>query len=259
MTDPAVTVHVPFYGDKKDLRRCVDSLLAQTFGNIRILVVGDGMRVPKFDDPRVVTYSMSKNRGAYFARAVMLAATDTMYTAIVDADDWVEPEWLESLFKAMRNDDAALQYAWHEERGGAEGVVHYPRVKSPPSARFTHITSHTGLYRTEALKTIGYNPAYRMGWDTLMVMTFRLVYRMAFAVKPLYHRVVKPDSLTQDPRTGLRSKARGQNAAVLAGIYYRVWQNRTQRDRVVQIVQDEYDPEIMQQVQEHAERLRAKW
>src|SRR5690606_3316610 len=73
-----LTVAIPFYGDRDMLRRCVTSLRRQTFRDLRILVIGDGQKPglrPR--DSRVQCYTLPTNVGAYFARAVALAATET--------------------------------------------------------------------------------------------------------------------------------------------------------------------------------------
>src|SRR5690625_4396493 len=51
-----VTVGIPFYGDEDMLRRCVRSLLRQTYRDLRVLVVGDGQepRIPTRDRKSVV-------------------------------------------------------------------------------------------------------------------------------------------------------------------------------------------------------------
>lgn len=95
------TISIPFYGDSEMLGRCLRSLYHQTERDFRVLVIADGKEPDTRryfpNDSRFELYTLPQNRGAYFARAVALAATTTSHHGVVDADDWVEPHWLETM------------------------------------------------------------------------------------------------------------------------------------------------------------------
>lgn len=82
----------------------------------RVLVIGDGQEpdprdIPK--DSRFEVYTLPKNRGSYFARAVTLEATTTENHAVIDADDWVEPHWLETLLREVGGDGSGAAWCPH--------------------------------------------------------------------------------------------------------------------------------------------------
>ena len=109
---PKVSVVVPVYNNEKYVRRCVESLLAQTLVDIEILAVNDGstdsssaiLHEYADTDSRVIVidkensgYGVNINLG--FARAT------GDYVGILESDDFCTPDFLEKLYGfAMDND-----------------------------------------------------------------------------------------------------------------------------------------------------------
>ena len=106
-SSPAVSVLVPVYKVEPWLRRCVDSILAQTFSDFELILVDDGSpdRCPEIcdeyarRDPRVRVFHQ-ENRGLAGARTTGLENARGKWISIVDSDDWVEPNYLEEMITA---------------------------------------------------------------------------------------------------------------------------------------------------------------
>jgi glycosyltransferase involved in cell wall biosynthesis len=94
--EPRVSVVVPAYNRADTLARAVDSALAQTLGDIEVLVVDDGSTdgtralVEGWADPRVRYLAHDANRGVSAARNTGVEAARGEYVAFLDSDD----EWL---------------------------------------------------------------------------------------------------------------------------------------------------------------------
>ena len=252
-----VTVGIPFYGDEDMLRRCVRSLLRQTYRDLRVLVVGDGQepRIPTRDS-RVQVYTLPQNRGSYFARAVALAATTTEFHGVVDSDDGVDPQWLETL---MATGGTAVQHSirWVERAGRPTVVMEWMGARKPLSENLTHYTSHTGVYATERLRDAGgYSPAYRIGYDSLLAAVVRMQGPVQIVDKTLYHRRIHPDSLSQTSRTKIGSPARLEVRRQLQVAYRRVYRARHDPQKQRRILRRLASPLLWQEVEEHAERIR---
>ena len=106
MTDnPLISIIVPVYKVEKYLCRCVDSILAQTYTNIEVILVDDGSPdgCPAIcdeyaaKDSRVVVIHQ-KNAGVSAARNAGLDIAKGEYIGFVDSDDWIEPDMYEVLF-----------------------------------------------------------------------------------------------------------------------------------------------------------------
>ncbi len=96
------TVIVPIYKVEEYLKRCVDSILAQTFTDFEVILVDDGSpdRCPeicdayKEKDARVRVIH-KPNGGLVSARNAGIFAAKGDYITYVDGDDWVKPNLLQ--------------------------------------------------------------------------------------------------------------------------------------------------------------------
>lgn len=105
---PAISVVVPVYRVEPYLNRCIESILAQTFRDFELILVDDGSpdRCPQMCDEWAqrdnrIQVIHKKNGGLPDARNAGIAAATGAYLAFVDSDDWVEPDFLETLYQGM--------------------------------------------------------------------------------------------------------------------------------------------------------------
>lgn len=100
MTDPRVSVVVPTYNRGGLLVEAVESALAQTFGDLEVLVVDDGSddgsadAVAELRDPRVVVLTLGHSGIPAVARNAALARARGEYVAFLDSDDVWHPDKL---------------------------------------------------------------------------------------------------------------------------------------------------------------------
>lgn len=100
-THPLVSVIVPAYDVAGLLPRCLDSLLAQTHRPLEIIVVDDGSRdataavMHRYQrlHPEIHTIEQP-HRGLGPARNAALSIARGEYVTMVDADDWLEPDFV---------------------------------------------------------------------------------------------------------------------------------------------------------------------
>ena len=104
---PLISVVVPVYKTEAYLRQCVDSLLMQTYPNLEIILVDDGSpdgsgavcdQYARRDARICVIHQ--KNGGVSAARNAGVQVATGQYIAFVDSDDWVDPDYVKTLFQA---------------------------------------------------------------------------------------------------------------------------------------------------------------
>lgn len=106
MNNPTISVIVAAYNAEKYIRRCLDSLLAQTMKDFELIVVDDGSTdstVGILDEyarqNARIKVIHKPNGGVASARQAGIDAARGVYTIHADADDWVEPEMLEEMYE----------------------------------------------------------------------------------------------------------------------------------------------------------------
>lgn len=104
MDTPLVSVIVPVYKVEEYLERCVDSILAQTYSNLQVILVDDGSpddcgricdRYGEKDLRVLVIHK--ENGGLSSARNAGLDRAEGEYIAFVDSDDWIEPDMYQTM------------------------------------------------------------------------------------------------------------------------------------------------------------------
>ncbi|MEW9501068.1 glycosyltransferase family 2 protein [Jeotgalibacillus marinus] len=103
---PIISIIVPVYNVENHLRKCLDSLLAQTLTNFEVIVVNDGStdRSGKICDEYSVKDMRIKviqkeNGGLSSARNVGIKAAEGQYIGFVDGDDRIDVNMYENLYR----------------------------------------------------------------------------------------------------------------------------------------------------------------
>ena len=103
-----ISVIVPVYNVERYLRKCVDSIIKQTYRNLEIFLVDDGSpdncgaicdEYAKHDNRIKVIHK--ENGGLSSARNAALDIATGDYVMFVDSDDWVEPDFCKSALEMV--------------------------------------------------------------------------------------------------------------------------------------------------------------
>ena len=121
-----ISVIVPVYNGEEFLSQCLDSILAQTLQDIEILCVNDGstdnsLKILKGyakKDKRIQIINQ-KNQGLSASRNNAMKIAKGEYLSFVDADDYINKQFLEELYNSAikENADIALGNIIRVENG----------------------------------------------------------------------------------------------------------------------------------------------
>ena len=137
-SENVVSIIVPVYKVETYLHRCVDSILAQTYKNIEIILVDDGSpdKCPeicddykKIDDRIHVIHK--ENGGLSSARLAGFDQCSGRYILFVDSDDYIESTMVERLAISLENTDSDIAIcSYFVELAGESEKVQLPFKKS---------------------------------------------------------------------------------------------------------------------------------
>lgn len=109
-----VSVVIPTFNNAPYLRRCIESVLAQTYDKLEIIIVDDG----SVDNPQSVLSDITDHRlrgiismphnGVSTTRNAGIMHAIGEYIVFIDGDDWVEPRHLELLVDGISEADCAM-------------------------------------------------------------------------------------------------------------------------------------------------------
>lgn len=118
---PKISVIIPLYNKEKDIKKTLESLLAQSFSDYEAIIVNDGSTdgseavVKSFTDDRI-KYFNKVNEGVAFTRNYAVEKATASFIAFLDADDFWYPKHLENLNNLTNKFPEASWYATGYEK-----------------------------------------------------------------------------------------------------------------------------------------------
>jgi glycosyltransferase involved in cell wall biosynthesis len=251
-----ISVVIPTYNYKRFIGDALQSVLGQTLPPSEILVVDDGSEddtesvVRSFGER--VRYIRQKNAGVSSARNRGVAETSGELITFVDADDVVEPEFLEALYAEFTGradvglahcgtrlfDSETGETLSFDLDGGAEGVADNLLLWEGPGFPAPGLV----MVRREAFADVGgFDSRQKVGEDWDFCYRVARQYKVGFVPKPLInyriHRSAAHHNLenmeigmslfyerafdTRDPKVlAMKKRAMGNFHKVMAGSYF---------------------------------------
>ena len=112
---PVISIIVPVYHVEKELKRCLDSLLRQSFSDYEIILINDGgneVETAICEDyaanNQCIVYRYQTNQGLSAARNTGLSIARGSWIMFVDSDDWVNEDFCLKAITAVRNHQAQM-------------------------------------------------------------------------------------------------------------------------------------------------------
>lgn len=209
-----VSVIIPVYNAERFLCRCIDSIRAQDFRDLEIILVDDGSSdgSPKiaqdytFQDERIV-FLKQENLGVSVARNRGLDVARGEFVAFVDADDHVTQDYVSTLVQAIAGSDLAT-CAYYRERDHATPyrVGESGQISIRDLFLHTYVTGKIGggcwnkLFHKSVLDREGirFLKGIAVGEDMVFLARY---YQFCSSVhhvdRPLYFYVFQPQSAVQ--------------------------------------------------------------
>lgn len=199
-----ISIIVPVYNSEKHLCRCIDSILAQTYTNFELLLVNDGSK----DNSGIICQEYAAkdfrikvfhkvNGGVSSARNVGLDNAKGEWITFVDSDDWLDKEFLESIFiDNIKSVDLVISYAKNINKNGKISSNKYQSryINSNNidtlflENDFAWQTSPWAkLYKNELCKNIRFIENMHIGEDLIFLYTYTMKCNTIFILGENYY------------------------------------------------------------------------
>lgn len=209
-----ISVIVPIYKVEKYLRKCIESILSQTYTNLEIILVDDGSpdkcgeicdEYEKKDSRIKVIHK--KNGGLSDARNAGLDIMAGNYVAFVDSDDWIEPQMYEHLLAKLHYFHADISIGGVSCDLDDNGIINTEKIVSYDSAPFSEGNVETmhrffttswaawdKLYKADLFRDIRY-PVGEINEDEAIVLQLlSKCTRVCYTNEVFYHYMRRPSS-----------------------------------------------------------------
>lgn len=135
----ALSIIVPCYKVEKYLPKCLDSLMGQTLPNIEAICINDGspdhcidiLRDYESRYPGKVVVIDKQNEGVWKGRWDGIAVARGEYIGFLDSDDYAEPDFAESLYRAAKEVDADIAVCGFDREDLETGKVLSREMTAP--------------------------------------------------------------------------------------------------------------------------------
>lgn len=126
-----ISIIVPTYNNEKYIKDCLESLIKQTYYNIEIIVINDGSTDNTYNilkqyeekDNRIKIINRD-NSGVSRTRNIGMDIAKGQFITFVDADDWVETNFIEELYKcAIENNSDIVRCNYYKVLNSKKSVM----------------------------------------------------------------------------------------------------------------------------------------
>ncbi|MBO0962931.1 glycosyltransferase, partial [Neobacillus sp. MM2021_6] len=209
--NPKISIIVPVYKVEPYIRKCVDSILAQTLTDFELILVDDGSPDKCGEicdeyaskDSRVIVVH-KENGGLSSARNAGLEKAKGDYIGFVDSDDWIEPDMYELLYDMciknnceIANCTSVIYFKNKTVKNGAHSLTIHDKtqaMKAMLEGKLYDEVVWTKLIKRSLLKEIRF-PVGLIYEDT--AITYKLIHksnRICCIGAPKYHYIKRENS-----------------------------------------------------------------
>ncbi|MDD5705957.1 MAG: glycosyltransferase family A protein [Kiritimatiellae bacterium] len=210
---PALSVLIPTYNYGRFLAQAIDSVLAQTVRPREVVVADDGSTddtaaiVAGYGD--AIRYRRFDHAGVYAVRQAMLAELRGDWFLNLDADDWIEADFLKRALAVVMSQagDGSLAFVYPDIRrfGEIEDLREFPEFDTGKLKLGNYVVMNS-LIRLDAARQVGFDPRFNDGqgdYDFYLGLA-KLGYRGVRLPGGLMHVRVHSKSISGAGRTQFR-------------------------------------------------------
>ncbi len=215
-----VDVLIAVYNGEKYIKRCLDSLLNQTYKNFNIIINNNGstdktsqiLEEYAKNNKNIEVFNTKNEKNIAKARSALLKKIKSKYFTFVDCDDYVENNYLEVLHSLIEKHNADMSICSrikHKENKKVllskknekkqEETIFDCREAIMEMLSYKKFcgTVYAKLFKTSILKGASFNEHIHYGEDLLFCfLVMQNCEKAVYSNKELYHYIIREGSIT---------------------------------------------------------------
>ncbi|MBR2726882.1 MAG: glycosyltransferase family 2 protein [Solobacterium sp.] len=167
-----ISVIITVYNSQKYLKKCINSVLQQTYTSLDIILVNDGSTDGSDvicdeyagKDSRIHVFHQ-KNLGVAETRNTGLKHANGSYILFVDSDDFIEPDMVEVLYTALKDNDVQMSICGYRTETES-GEIIYPEERNRKT--YSGLFTSTEILRDHYPQPYAYKRYWVYLWNKLI-------------------------------------------------------------------------------------------
>ena len=212
-----ISIIVPVYNVENSLRKCVESIISQTYKNLQIILIDDGSMdlssiicddMAKLDNRIEVVHKV--NGGLCAARNTGLELAKGEYIGFIDSDDWITPDMFEYLLKGIKDYDADISACRYfrfqpgkKTQVRTDGEVHLFTAEEAIEETIVNFDLRTvfwnKLFKKEIFDKVKFPEGHTFEGTYMMHEVLEQAEKIVFLPEAKYYYVKNPDSIIYNP------------------------------------------------------------
>lgn len=210
-----ISIIIPVYKVEKYIKKCIDSIICQSYRNLEIILIDDGSpdesgkicdQYATIDNRIKVIHQ--KNGGLSAARNAGIKVAKGKYIAFVDSDDYIKSDMISNLYDDINKEkadisicgyylvkDDVVSYCEHcNEKFTLSGIEAMNHLYDD----YCVLTSlaWNKLYKREVFKYIKFAEGKVHEDDIIILDILKVCKKISFNLKPEYYYIQRTDSIT---------------------------------------------------------------
>lgn len=203
-----ISVIIPIYNQEKNLKRCLDSVVKQTYKNLEVILIDDGSTDDSFEICRDYAgrYGWNvlhiANGGVSNARNIGLDKSSGKYVMFIDSDDYISENYIEALYAVVKNGDCDIAYSKYVEvKNGNTKEIDEQIIKNQiidVSRQFDYGKSymlrhvHSSIYSRNLIGDTRFREDIHVGEDAYFVSQIitKSNYQVGYTTESTYYYVI---------------------------------------------------------------------
>lgn len=209
-----ISIIVPVYNVSKYIRKCLDTIINQTYTNLEIILIDDGStdnsgkicdEYAKIDSRIKVIHK--ENGGISSARNAGIKSATGKYIGFVDSDDWIDLDMYNRLYNNLKNENAEIsccnRLLVYSNKQKEYGTSSYYEVMNSERAielmctyGYIGVSAYTKLYEKKLFKGTEFPTGKKSEDVFIMYKLFDKASTIVYDATPLYYYRQREGSIT---------------------------------------------------------------